>query len=95
MRGLLGLLEIRQGISTGLVGHGGSWRVDCNGFNALERAQKCMWAAANNGAVYVFDLMTHAMLRQLDVHVDRVRALCSVPDEEDVELVISGSGKCF
>eukprot|EP00045_Choanoeca_perplexa_P016198 m.214798 g.214798 ORF g.214798 m.214798 type:complete len:1037 (+) comp17196_c0_seq50:1117-4227(+) len=88
-----GLLEIRSGLELEVVQCGGVWRLDCNGFNDLVRAYKCMWAAANNGAVFVFDLVTHSMLRQLEVHVDSVRALCYIPDDNDeCEFVTSGSG---
>eukprot|EP00730_Choanoeca_flexa_P002831 TRINITY_DN11196_c0_g1_i1.p1 TRINITY_DN11196_c0_g1~~TRINITY_DN11196_c0_g1_i1.p1 ORF type:complete len:1069 (+),score=234.72 TRINITY_DN11196_c0_g1_i1:392-3208(+) len=88
-----GLIEIRKGLEMELVPCGGIWRLDCNGFNDVVRAQKCMWAAANSGSVFVFDLITHGLLRQLEVHTDRVRALCYVPNgDDDTELVASGSG---
>jgi WD40 repeat protein len=91
---LAGLLEIRSGLELEVVQCGGVWRLDCNGFNDLVRAHKCMWAAANNGAVFVFDLVTHSLLRQLEVHVDSVRALCYIPDDNDqCEFVTSGSGR--
>jgi hypothetical protein len=89
-----GLIEVREGCECDVVACGGVLRLDCNGFNELARAERCMWGAANNGAVYVFDLVTHAILKQLDLHTDAVRALCVVSDSEGEELVASGSGTC-
>ncbi|EDQ89601.1 uncharacterized protein MONBRDRAFT_25114 [Monosiga brevicollis MX1] len=87
-----GLIEVRDGMKFDRVACGGSWRIECNGFSSLIRANKCMWGGARNGSVYVFDLVTHALLRQLYVHTDSVRTLCWVSALEEAELVVSGSG---
>lgn len=51
-----------------------------------------MWSAANNNIIYVFDLLTHAWLRELQLHSDCVRSLCYLGIEDNMERVASGSG---
>ncbi len=67
---------------------GGQWSIDCGGINALLRTATSIWAGANNGVVFVWDLSSHSLLKELRCHSDGVRALCAV----GVNHVMSGSG---
>lgn len=67
---------------------GGQWSIDCGGINVLLRTPKTIWAGANNSVVFVWDLESHQLSKELRCHGDSVRSLCLVNDE----YVVSGSG---
>lgn len=65
------------------------WDLDaCPGINHLVYSRGCIWAAAANGSVYVFDAVTKDPLVELRVHSDAARSLFIVSKEH----LISTSG---
>ncbi len=67
---------------------GGEWRIDCHGFNNLLTTKTHIWGGANNGSIYVWDIASHYLIRELAYHSDSVRSLLLLPDGN----VVSGSG---
>jgi len=65
------------------------WDLDaCPGVNHLIYSRGCIWAAAANGSVYVFDAVTKDPLVELRVHSDAARSLFIISKEH----LISTSG---
>jgi WD40 repeat protein len=50
-----------------------------------------VWAGADNGSIYLWNLLTHRPLQELRSHTDKVRSLCpfTLGDQTGV---VSGSG---
>lgn len=67
---------------------GGRWRIDCGGWNSLCRSRSTIWGAANNGSLYLWDQISHNLLRELRQHSDAVRSVCMIGTHN----IASGSG---
>ncbi len=83
-----GLLQIWDSRTFSQASVGGQWSIDCGGINILIRTKTAIWAGAGNSVVFVWDLVSHGLLKELRCHTDSVRSLCALGDE----YVISGSG---
>eukprot|EP00039_Didymoeca_costata_P033040 m.40424 g.40424 ORF g.40424 m.40424 type:complete len:1234 (+) comp9663_c0_seq2:283-3984(+) len=58
------------------------WDLDgCTGITQLVYSRKCVWAAAQNGSVYIFDAVAKEPIVELKVHTDAVRYLCAAKPE--------------
>jgi len=82
-----GLLHVWDSARYAQSSLGGEWMIDCDGFNTLLATTTAIWGGANNGSVYLWDIETHSLLRELTTHSDGVRSLCQVQN-----FVVSGSG---
>eukprot|EP00043_Microstomoeca_roanoka_P010468 m.99382 g.99382 ORF g.99382 m.99382 type:complete len:1408 (+) comp14904_c0_seq5:378-4601(+) len=90
--GKQGVIEIRDAETLQRAAMGGTFTVSCGGFTSILMTQTCMWASANNGSIYVFDVHTHVCIMEYPAHADVVRCLCLLQEDEQSATVVSGSG---
>eukprot|EP00056_Hartaetosiga_gracilis_P010749 m.160241 g.160241 ORF g.160241 m.160241 type:complete len:1581 (+) comp13382_c0_seq6:71-4813(+) len=93
-----GLIEIRNQETKNVECH---FRLDGLGFNDIVATSEYMWAACNDGELYVFDKALHYYLQQFRMHSDSVRCIVSFTpkqknnygssqNEQAAEVVITG-----